>query len=69
MREVHEDRFIRLPTVLARIGISRSTLWAWTRAGKFPPPVKIGPRAVAWRAREINDWIEARTAEGRGGAK
>jgi prophage regulatory protein len=65
MREVHEDRFLRLPTVLARIGISRSTLWAWTREGKFPPPVKIGPRAVGWRSTEVDAWIAERVAESR----
>lgn len=50
-------RLLRLPEVLSRTGLSRSTLYA---DATFPRSIKIGPRAVAWDEREIDDWIEAR---------
>ena len=55
-----QDKLIRLPAVIARTGLARSTIYESIRTGRFPPPVKIGPRAVAWRASEIDEWIESR---------
>jgi prophage regulatory protein len=49
---------IRLPVVMSRTGISRSTLYALIKDGRFPKPVKIGARMSAWVETEINQWIE-----------
>ena len=54
------DRLLRLREVQAITGLSRSTIYRLTRAGFFPEPLKIGPRAVAWRASEIEEWLAAR---------
>ncbi len=54
------DRLIRRPEVQRLTGLSRSSLYEMIAAGKFPAPVRIGPRAVAWRESEIHKWIEAR---------
>ena len=35
-------------------------------AGAFPKPVKLGERAVGWKADEIADWIETRERAGIG---
>ena len=43
----------RLPEVLRNVPVSRATLYSWIEQGRFPKPVKIGPRAVAWRSSEI----------------
>ncbi len=51
---------LRLPEVLALVGVSRSTLYAMVQRGEFPPPVRIGVRAVAWRAHEVYSWVETR---------
>ncbi len=51
--------FIRLPTVIARVGLSRSSIYEKIKQGKFPPPVKIGPRASAWVESELDDWLES----------
>lgn len=50
-------RLLRLPEVLSRTGLSRSTLYA---DPTFPKSVKVGQRAVAWAETEIDAWIEAR---------
>ncbi|WP_370551999.1 helix-turn-helix transcriptional regulator [Haliea sp. E1-2-M8] len=31
--------------------------------GQFPSPIKIGPRASAWVAAEVDAWIERRIVE------
>ena len=51
------DRLLRAPAVLAITGMSRTTLHRRVIAGEFPPAVKLGPRAVAWRASDIDAWI------------
>lgn len=50
------DRLLRLSAVLAPAGpipVSKSTWWAGVKSGRFPQPVKLGPRVTAWRAEEI----------------
>jgi prophage regulatory protein len=61
------ERLLRLPRVLERVGVSRSTAWLWIRQGRFPKPVKIGPNITAWRESEIESWIAERIASAKGG--
>ncbi|MBZ3121315.1 AlpA family phage regulatory protein [Xanthomonas perforans] len=35
---------MRLPEVIATVGVSKSTLYAWAAAGKFPKPVQFPGR-------------------------
>lgn len=58
---------MKLPEVEARTGKKRSAIYAEISAGTFPAPVKIGARASAWVAAEIQDWIDSRIAERDGG--
>ena len=43
----------RLPTVLQHVPISRSGWFAGVKTGKFPQPVRLSARCVAWRAADI----------------
>jgi prophage regulatory protein len=46
------DGFVRLNSILAPNGplpISRSSWWAGVESGRYPKPVKLGPRITAWR--------------------
>ncbi|MGS0755687.1 helix-turn-helix transcriptional regulator [Roseateles sp. GG27B] len=54
---VVEDHFLRLPQVLARSGMSKTSIYKLIRDGSFPAQVKLGPRTSAWRASEIAKWI------------
>ena len=36
-----------------------STLWAWSRDGRFPAPVKLSPTMTAWRNAEVIEWLES----------
>jgi predicted DNA-binding transcriptional regulator AlpA len=49
--------FIRLPTILKIIPISKSTWWAGVKSGRFPKSVKLGVRTTAWRVEDIQDLI------------
>lgn len=60
-------RLVRLPEVLKLTGIKRGTAYAWVRQRRFPPPIKIGVRASAWRLDEVERWVEERTKASRPG--
>ena len=53
-------RVLRLDEVVARVGLSKSTVWRYIDEGDFPPPIKLGPRASGWIEQEIDDWIASR---------
>ena len=59
-------RFLRLPEVLARTGLSRSTIYVRLDQGRFPRPVSLGGRAVGWIEAEVDEWMRQRIAESRG---
>jgi prophage regulatory protein len=53
--------FVRLVSIIAPHGpipVGRSTWWAGVKSGRFPKPVKLGPRTTAWRAEDIRALIE-----------
>ena len=45
--------FLRLPQVLNFVPISKSAWWEGCKSGRFPKPVKLGPRTTAWKAEDI----------------
>jgi len=48
--------FVRLSSILAPKGplpISRSSWWAGVASGRYPKPVKLGPRITAWRVNDL----------------
>jgi predicted DNA-binding transcriptional regulator AlpA len=45
--------FLRLPQVLHIAPISKSAWWEGCKTGRFPKPVKLGPRTTAWKAEDI----------------
>lgn len=55
------ERFLRLREVLHRTGLGRSTVYRWMDEGRFPKPVRLGARSVAWIEREIDDWLMSRS--------
>ncbi|MBW6494571.1 MAG: AlpA family transcriptional regulator [Burkholderiaceae bacterium] len=59
---------IRLPDVLSRTGLSRSSVFLKVKKGEMPPPIKLGVRATGWVAEEIDNWIKQRVAASRGQA-
>lgn len=54
--------FLRLPQVLDRVPVSKSTWWKGIRDGKFPQPVKLSTRTSAWRRSDIDELCERLSA-------
>ena len=50
--------FLRLPQILAIFPISKSAWWEGCRTGRYPKPIKLGPRTTVWRAEDIRAFIE-----------
>ena len=61
------SRLIRLPEVLDRVPLSRTSIYARVNDGTFPKPIKLGPRAVAWLESAVEDWISNRVNQGQCG--
>lgn len=59
-------RILRLPEVMARTGLSRTTIYRWRIAGRFPQAVPLGARTVGWIESELEAWFGGRIAERRG---
>jgi predicted DNA-binding transcriptional regulator AlpA len=59
LQNISENSLLRLPQVLVLIPISRSAWWAGCKSGRFPKPVKLGPRTTAWRASDIAALLES----------
>ncbi|MFP4238959.1 MAG: helix-turn-helix transcriptional regulator [Rhodosalinus sp.] len=53
------QKLLKIRDVCERTALSRSTVYAKIRAGEFPPPVKLGDRAVAWRESDVLEWLAA----------
>jgi len=45
--------FLRLSQVLNFVPVSKSAWWQGCKTGRFPKPIKLGPRTTAWRAEDI----------------
>lgn len=57
--EVGADALLRIEAVMARTGLSRTTIYEAIRAGKFPAPIKLGARCARWRAGVVGEWLAA----------
>ena len=60
---------LRLADVIAVVGIKRSEIYERIKTGKFPAPVRLGAKAVAWRSDEIQEWIDSRPRVTAGGGQ
>lgn len=54
------DRILRLEEVKERTGLSRSSIYAYMREGKFPSCIRLGARSVGWYDGEIKAWQRSR---------
>jgi prophage regulatory protein len=56
------NRYLARKTVAERLGVSAMTIWRWVRDGRFPSPIRLGPRRTAWKETDIVKWEETRQA-------
>lgn len=57
-------RLLRLPAVMERCALGRSSIYAGVKAGTFPAPVRLSARAVGWREDSLDRWVLERTTIG-----
>lgn len=50
-------RILRLPDVMTRTGLSRSSVYS---LDSFPKPIKLGRNMSGWLESEVESWIEQR---------
>lgn len=55
-------QLLRLPAVIERTGLSRSSIYRAIAAGTFPKSVPLGEHAIGFLAADIDRWIAARVA-------
>lgn len=61
LKELPSGSFLRQSQLIPHlIPISAATLWRMVQDGRFPRPVKLGPRITAWRVEDVCAWSEAR---------
>ena len=52
-------KLLRISQVLALVPVGRSSWWEGCRTGRYPKPIKLGPRTTVWRAEDIAAFIES----------
>jgi len=54
---------LRLPSVLTRTGLSRSSLYRMMDSGRFPRPLRIiGTTTRAWNSDDVAEWCRFQIA-------
>ena len=61
------DTLLRTKEVIQITGRSRSSIFRDIEKGRFPSPVKIGPKSNAWRQSEIATWMAELPRRSHGG--
>lgn len=46
------------PPIPPLIPVSKSSWWAGCKSGRFPAPLKLGPRTTCWRVEDIRALID-----------
>lgn len=64
-----DDRVLRLADVLARVGLSKSSIYAMIAKGDFPAGFPLGQQARGWLESSITQWIAGRVNSCREGGK
>ena len=67
MQQLPASGFVRLPQIIGDtkrgtpgvFPVSKSAWWAGVKSGKYPQPVKLGPKTTAWRVDDIRNLCNA----------
>jgi predicted DNA-binding transcriptional regulator AlpA len=58
--QANDDELWSFKTVIAKTGLSRSSIYGYVARGIFPRQRRLGPRRVAWLASDVRAWIDSR---------
>lgn len=62
-----DERLIRLPEVMHRVGLGRTAIYQRIRRSEFPRPIRVDGMAL-WRESEVRAWIAERVRQAQGAA-
>ena len=62
------NNLLRLSDVMRRTGYGRAWIYRLISLGRFPKPVKIGSRSVAFIESDVDEWINQRIDASRNNA-
>jgi prophage regulatory protein len=57
------DEILRSPEPEQLIGVCTTTLWRWSREGRFPKRIKLASRASGYLRSEVEQWLKDRATE------
>lgn len=60
MTPINEHRYYRISEIVKPNGffpVASSTWWAGVKTGRYPKPIKLGPRLTAWSGADLNALI------------
>ncbi|WP_432692364.1 helix-turn-helix transcriptional regulator [Morganella morganii] len=60
---------LRVRDVMKKTSFKRSWVYVQMERGKFPRPVRIGGRSIAWVESEVNEWIASHIKKREGARK
>jgi len=52
------EKLLRLKEVLELVPVAQSTWWLGVKKGRFPKPIKLGPRTTCWRLSDIKKLMQ-----------
>ena len=62
IRHLPPQGMSRASQLLPFLPFGSSTLWAWSKDGRFPSPVRLSPTMTAWRNADVIQWLSNQTA-------
>jgi prophage regulatory protein len=62
------SKILRLPQVIQKTGLSRSTIYSLINSGDFPKRIKLTSRSMGFLEEELDSWLKARVEKDTGGA-
>ena len=54
-----KKRFLRIPEIVHRTGMSKETIYNRINQGLFPKQIPIGANLVVWLERNVQEWMQA----------
>jgi prophage regulatory protein len=55
-----ENRFIRMPDLRAKVGLSKSQIYKLIQQGEFPKQIKLGDKIAVWEQTEVEEWMSSK---------
>lgn len=60
------DKYLRVKEVAMLTSMGVSTIWALTKRGDFPAPIKLSPRVTVWPKFAVQAWLESKGGQDNG---